>query len=363
MVKLLFVAAADLHFDEHGAWKYKGITGDAAFAMSQVVDYCLDNGPEALWLLGDLLNRPMPRQSAVKEILDQFDRLRGGGIPTRYILGDHDGRQDWPSLHPWPKHMDGLVQPAGSFLAYGLDYMPRGKLQAALRDIPQEAQVLMTHQKWEEFVSKSGQAKLTEVPLHVPYVFTGDFHDQVWGEFADGQYVWSPGSTHATSVADDKPRHVVAAYEADGVLDCEFVPLRSRPIHRLRVASGDDLARLVGHDIEEILAQAGRLAVPDHIRRPIVDVEYFTDIPHAHEQLSSLADRAFVFPRPRDRERAARREDAGLRKPALSIEEAVARLAAPGSPGRDWTLRLLHAKDRRAEWLAIVAEQKTNNGI
>jgi hypothetical protein len=359
MVSPLFVAAADLHFDEFGVWKHRGIVVDAAHALAQVVDYCLEHAAAPLWLLGDLMNRSTPRQTAVKEILDQFDRLQHGGVPTRYVLGDHDGRQDWPNLHPWPKHMDGLCEPVGPFLSYGLDYAARGKLQALLRDIPQEAQILFTHQKWEEFVSRSGQAKLTDVPPHVRYVVTGDFHDQVWGEFGTGQHVWSPGSTHATSVADDKPRYFLVGWEQDGALVCEFIPLVSRPIIRVRAEDSAALAFIVGPGIDGELEQIAKKRLPELISKPIVDVEYATNIPHAYEQIMRMADRCHVFPRPRSPRRWAYGAQAQSRQPALSIEEAVARLAYPGTPGHDWTLRLLRASDRQVEWRAIVEEHRS----
>jgi DNA repair exonuclease SbcCD nuclease subunit len=357
MSNLFFVATADLHFDEQGSWKYRGITGDAEFALAQVVDYCLDHGPEALWLLGDIVNRPMPRQSAIKEIYGQFDRLQAGGIPTRYILGDHDGRQDWPDLHPWPRHMDGLCATIGPFQAYGLDYLPKGKLQAALRDAPPWADILMTHQKWAEFVHASAQGKLADVPDHFRYIITGDYHDQVCAEIETGQQVWSPGSTIATSVADHTPRLFIVGRQSGDTLHCEFHPLRSRPIHRVRIETDEELAVTVTEWIKLVLGMADRLQLPDQLRRPIVDVEYYTDIPSAYERLRTIADRCHLFLRPRDRARQARQSEARRARAALSVEEAVGRLARPGTPGHDWTLRLLAAQDKRAEWRAIVAEQ------
>jgi hypothetical protein len=139
------------------------------------------------------------------------------------------------------------------------------------------------------------------------------------------------------------------------VLECEFVPLRSRPIHRLHAADSAGLAAALEW-AAAAEAEAAGLDLPGPIRRPIVEVEYFTDIPDAYARIMTLADRCFVFPRPRDRERSRRRAAAGRTQPALTLEAAVARLAAPGTPGHDWTLRLLDAKDKRAEWLAIVAE-------
>lgn len=359
MVRPDFVAVADLHFDEHGPWKYKGIVGDAEYGLTQVVDYCLENQAAQLVLLGDLVDRPTPRQQAVLEICEQVDRLAGAEIPARYVLGDHDGRQDWPGLHHWPDNVDQARFAVGPAIGYGLGYRPRARLQEALAAIPGEASILFTHQKWEDFVSKSGHARLDEVPGHVRYVLTGDYHEKVWGEFGAGQLVWSPGSTHPTSVAEDSPRHFLAGWVGRDGLRCEFVPLKSRPVFRVRVSGPDDLARLVGVDIDEMLASAGSRGLPPHISRPIVEVAYYTDVPHAYEQIAALGDRCHVFARPKDRERQRRRDAVATARPALTIEEAVGRLAKPGTPGHDWTLRLLDAKDRRAEWRAIVEEESS----
>jgi DNA repair exonuclease SbcCD nuclease subunit len=356
MVTPLFVAAADLHFDEQGPWKHRGIVGDAAFGLSQVVDYCLDHGPDFLILLGDLVNRPLPRQPAVKCLIDQLNRVRSGTIPVRYVLGDHDGRQDWPALHIWPVRVDGRCFPVGPFTGYGLDFLTRGHLQSALAGIPAEAQILFTHQKWEEFVKKSGHARLTEVPAQIRYVITGDYHDSVWADLDGGQQVWSPGSIIATSVADDRPRRFLVGYERGGKLACEFVALRSRPIHRLGAGTADDIARIVEQKIDTIVADCHALELPPEIDKPIVDVEYFTDIPHAYARLMAAADRCFLFLRPRDRARQ-RRAAAAPSRIVPAAREAVSLLAGPDTPGHDWTLRLLDAADLKTEWAAIVAEQ------
>jgi hypothetical protein len=357
MVKPLFVAAADLHFDEHGPWRYKGIIGDAAYGLSQVVDYCIAQRPAGLWLLGDLMNRPTPRTQAVREFYDQMDRCREAQVPVYYVLGDHDGRQDWPGLHPWPVRADGEEVHVGKLLGMGLSYLPAGALQAALVTIPEGIQIFFTHQKWAEFVGHSAQGKLTQVPDYVPYIVTGDYHKQVEGELDDGRRVWSPGSLTATSVADDNPRMFLVGYSGpNNSLECEFVPIKSRLIRRVRVESADEAAHLVGPGIESILADVEALCLPVQVSKPIVDVEYFTDIPGIYELLEPLSRHCFFFPRPRDRARTRKAEIGARQGSVISLEEAIGRLAAPGTPGYDWTLRLLSAGDREIEWRAIAEE-------
>jgi hypothetical protein len=214
--------------------------------------------------------------------------------------------------------------------------------------------VLFTHQKWAEFVGKSGQACLSEVPWHVRWVVTGDYHERRWGELDDGRQVWSPGSTHATSIADSSPRCFLAGHDRAGVLECEFVPLKSRPIFRLRADTDAALADVVGPSFDTCLDVIASSDLPAPVRRPIVEVQYADDIPDAYLRLQAIADRCYLFPRPRDRARRER-PDAATR-PRVEIEDAVAHLSQPGTPGHDWTLRLLAADDRRAEWLAISDE-------
>jgi hypothetical protein len=357
MVKPLFVAAADLHFDEHGPWRYKGIVGDAAYGLSQVVDYCIEQRPAGLWLLGDLMNRPTPRMQAVREFCDQMDRCREAQVPVYYVLGDHDGRQDWPGLHPWPGHTDLLIIPVGHLRAVGLDYMSAGALQKTLSTIPAHARLLFTHQKWAEFVGRSAQGKFSDVPPHVRYIVTGDYHVHAWAELDDGRLVWSPGSLTATSVADDSPRTFLVGYDGSGeTLECEFMPIKSRLIRRVRVESADEAAHLAGPGIESILADVEALRLPAQVSKPIVDVEYFTDIPGIYELLEPLSRHCFFFPRPRDRARMRKVEIGARQGSVISLEEAIGRLAAPGTSGHDWTLRLLSAGDREAEWRAIAEE-------
>jgi hypothetical protein len=363
MVTPLFAAAADLHFDASGSWRHRGIVGDAEFGLSQVVDFCLDRRPGVLLLLGDLFHRPTPQQAAVRAFSDQVERLRGI-VEVRYVLGDHDGGQDWPALRGWAEHVDRQAFEVGNsrLVAYGLDYRSRGSLQLSLAAVPPIASLLVTHQKVDAFVGKDAQMSLADdLPAHVRYVLAGDYHEYVWGETDAGQQVWSPGSTHATTVDQDSPRGFIVGSLSGDDLTCERAIIRSRRIVRVTLGTAEALDRFLGADMASIMAEADAAPVPDAIRRPIVDVRYYTDLPHAYGRLAAFGDDVHLFLRPVDRAREDRRVRAPAR-PMRGVAEAVAQLAGPGTPGRDWTMRLLRARDRGVEWRAIVEEVTGGTG-
>jgi hypothetical protein len=106
--------------------------------------------------------------------------------------------------------------------------------------------------------------------------------------------------------------------------------------------------------VENAAASAGHYGLPEALARPIVDVQYYTDVPGAFERLRAREGLVHLFLRPRDRQRVVRRGQAAVVD--LTVAEAVGRLAAAGTPGFDWTMRLLQAPDRAAEWKAIVKE-------
>jgi hypothetical protein len=363
MVTPLFATAADLHFDASGSWRHRGIVGDAEFGLSQVVDFCLDSRPGMLLLLGDLFHRPTPQQAAVKAFSDQIERLRDV-VDVGYVLGDHDGGQDWPALRGWAEHLDGRTFEVGGhrLVGYGLDYRSRGALQSDLAAVPANVSLLATHQKVDAFVGKGAHMALADdLPAHVRYVLAGDYHEYVWGETDAGQQVWSPGSTHATTVDQDSPRSFIVGSLSGDDLMCERISLRSRRIVRVTLATVEELDQFLVAEMAVIVAEAAFATVPEPVRRPIVDVRYYTDLPHAYERLSAIVDDVHLFLRPVDRAREARRFKAPAR-PARGMADAVAQLAVPGTPGHDWTMRLLLARDRGAEWRAIAEEVTSGTG-
>jgi hypothetical protein len=172
------VFTADLHFDETGAWRYKGIVGDAQHAFDQVVAFCCAQQVPLLALGGDILDKPSPRPETVKYLRRQFDLLAHHRVQVVYILGQHDGRQDWPSIHPDPIHLHGRRVTVGCVTLHGFDYLRPEAFREAYTALEHEpVDFVVCHQVWKEFMgnTKPAELALADLPFALP-LLTGDYH-------------------------------------------------------------------------------------------------------------------------------------------------------------------------------------------
>lgn len=353
------VFAADLHFDETGAWRYKGVVGDAQHAFDQVVEFCCARRVPLLVLGGDILDKPSPRPETVKYLRHRFDRLAHHGVQVAYILGQHDGRQDWPSIHPDPIHLRDLRLTVGGVTLHGLDYLrPAAFREAYLRLEHDRPDFLLCHQVWKEFMgnTKPAELELADLPFAID-LLTGDYHVHTRREYTarDGSkgVAYSPGSTHMRDVAEDPRKHFYAFHEVDpAVYRAESVPLDTRHAVRVKLTTPAALEKFLAEDIK-VLPLDGQ-----GIERMILDVTYYDDLDDASRRLAAtLEDRCHLFLKPRRRKRDEQPATAGQRRQAaLGGLVGVVSLACEPGPVRDSVLRLLEAQDQHLELAAMKSE-------
>jgi DNA repair exonuclease SbcCD nuclease subunit len=355
---LSIVFTADLHFDETGAWKYRGISGDAQHSFKQIVDFCCDRHARVLALGGDILDKPTPKPETIIFLRDQFDRLNQYSVEVVYILGQHDGRQDWPSIHPWPIHLHGKAFDVDDYVIYGLDYLRPADFMAAYAapPKPESGAFLLCHQVWHEFMGNVRQAELSMANL--PYatnLLTGDYHVHQVMEYTalDGSsaVAFSPGSTHVRDVAEEADKHFFAIYGgASAECECTSVTLITRPVRRYQIRTTEEA--------EAFLARKDLPLDGEGVKRAVVDISYYDDLDGLGAQLErTFGERCHLFLRGRNRKHESRAPSVVARRAVADrgLAGAVDLVCEPG-PVRESAIRLLEALDPRAELDAMRAE-------
>lgn len=295
----LFVFCADLHLDD-GAWSTRpGIYGDSYYSFSQIVTYCVSHNLP-LVLGGDVLEKKSNSARPIAKLCAGLSQMQSAGVPVYYIQGNHeyDRNAPWLSVHPWPQHMHSKgVCDIGGVSVAGLDWLPRGEIQSALSDVPQDTEILVTHQVWKDFMGNVGrpECELTDVH-HVGTVLAGDFHITKTVESKNAQNrpvkMLSPGSTSMQDIGEcpDKCFFVIAK-DVDG-FSFQRVDLLTRQFRQFVVETQEELDELcagaLGNAIEEAIGIAESAGVPEEIIKPFVRVRFNKQIPDAYIRITTI---------------------------------------------------------------------------
>lgn len=200
-MKPLFVFCADLHLED-GAWSTRpAIYGDAYYSFQQIIDYCIEHRLPLI-MGGDILEKKQNLARPIAKLCAGLTRMQDEELEVFYIQGNHeyDRNAPWLSVHPWPIHIHDVLYNIRGAQVYGLDWLPRGDIQTALAAVPENTDILITHQVWKDFMGEIGrtECELTDVH-HVQTVLAGDFHITKVAESTNAQgkaiKMLSPGST------------------------------------------------------------------------------------------------------------------------------------------------------------------------
>lgn len=305
----LFVFTADLHLAD-GAWSTRpGLFGDAYFSLAQIVDYCIEQRLPLI-LAGDVLDKKSNNAQPVARLCAEMARMADASIPVYYTQGNHeyDRAAPWLSVHSAPIHMHGRVSDINGCRVAGLDWLPRGEIQKALAAVDPAAEILVTHQFWQDFMGNAGKAEcaLSDVH-HVRTVLSGDFHGTkvVQGVNAQGLDVQmlSPGSTCMQSISEPPEKHVfLVSRNPANVFGYSFtpVPLRTRKFTAYTVQTAEQLDELcagkIYDDVQALTAAAAREGLPAELQMPLVRIKFNKDLPDAYLRLTTaICESAHVF--------------------------------------------------------------------
>lgn len=304
----LFVFCADLHLED-GAWTTRpGIYGDAYYSFKQIIDYCIDN-KLPLILGGDVLEKKQNLARPVAKLCDGLSRMQEADLKVYYIQGNHeyDRNAPWLSVHPWPAHMHAQSAIIGGALVYGLDWLPRGEIQDALKQAPAGMDILITHQVWKDFMGEIGRTEcdLTDVH-HFQTVLAGDFHVTKVAEGVNAQgkpiKMLSPGSTAMQDISEAPEKYFFVICAVGGGR-FEFSPhkLVTRAFLSYKVQQQEELDELcagkllrdIEHAAMNTASKAGRNA---DIVKPLVRVKFNKNLPDAYLRLTtSVGESAHLF--------------------------------------------------------------------
>jgi hypothetical protein len=307
-VQPLFVFCADLHLED-GAWSSKPtIYGDSYYSFKQIVDYCIEHRLPLI-LGGDVLERKQNQARPIAKLCEGLSRMQTAQINVYYIQGNHeyDRNAPWLSVHPWPIHLhDTGVQFGDANIGiWGLDWLPRGEIQEALKQVPEDTDVLVTHQVWKDFMGSVGriECELTEVH-HVQTVLAGDFHVTKVAESVNAQgkpiKMLSPGSTAMQDIGEDPQKNFFVICEHDGEIVFTPKKLKTRKLANYVVKDAETLDELcagkLAQDIENMIDETRAGQYHADVQKPLVRIKFDKRLPDAYLRLSTtVGDSAHLF--------------------------------------------------------------------
>jgi hypothetical protein len=299
----LFVFCADLHLED-GAWSSRpGIYGDAYYSFEQIVNYCIEHDLPVI-LGGDVLEKKSNSSRPIAKLFDGLTRMQHRGVPVYYIQGNHeyDRNAPWLSAHAWPIYMHEASFDINGVKVAGFDWLPRGDIQDAFTRVPQDTDILITHQVWKDFMGNLGRTdcELTDVH-HVQTILNGDFHvtKTVTSANAQGKTVTmlSPGSTCMQDMSEspDKFFFVVGRIPTTGEIVFTPVQLRTRRFLNYTVKDQDTLDALCSGQLLKDINDQLDDTLPAHINKPLIRIKFDKQLPDAYLRLmTAVGDFAHV---------------------------------------------------------------------
>lgn len=298
----LFVFTADLHLED-GAWSTRpGIYGDAYCSFEQIIDYCIEHNLPLI-LGGDVLEKKSNLARPIAKLCAGLSRMEAAGIRVFYIQGNHeyDRNAPWLSVHPWPVHVHMVPWTIAGVRIYGLDWLPKGEIQAAFREVPADTKILVTHQVWKDFMGNVGRTECELVDVHhVQTVLAGDFHvtKTIDGVNAQGQPIrmLSPGSTAMQDMGESQDKFFFVVEENDGNIVFTSVPLRTRRFLGYTVRDQETLDALCSGQLKADIAALPTADLPKDIQKPLVKIKFDKQLPDAYLRLmTAVGETAHLF--------------------------------------------------------------------
>lgn len=295
----LFVFTADLHLED-GAWSTRpGIYGDAYYSFAQIVDYCIEHRLPLI-LGGDVLEKKSNSARPIAKLCDGLSKMQTANVPVYYIQGNHeyDRNAPWLSVHSWPQHIHKTTVTIDGYKLYGLDWLPRGEIQEAFKEIPQGTHVLITHQVWEDLMKGLGRTECSISDVHnVRTILAGDFHvtTQVEGVNADGlrTEMLSPGSICMQDLGENPTKYFFVICAASmGGFNFEPKQLQTRPFAKYTVTDQETLDQLCAGALAAAITELDNSSPPGthhSIRKPIVRIKFDKKLPDAFLRLTTAA--------------------------------------------------------------------------
>ena len=252
---------------------------------------------------GDLIDKQSNRAETITFLYKQLDRLKEVNQRFYYTQGQHDyDDPPWLSAHPAALHFHKKVIRLDDFVFYGLDWQPYGKLQEELGEMHPDANFLVCHQVWANWMGDiaAPQGSFAQIPGQIRHVLTGDLHQWKLEEHknADGikMLVVSCGATTQQTIAEPD-RHYYALLMPDGRV--EQKRLNSRVFIDCSLINTEQDVAIFMAELEPTLAaalqKANALDLPTEMYRPTMRVTYSSKLPEVVRRVEkAVGDRAVL---------------------------------------------------------------------
>ena len=300
----LFVFCADTHLVD-GAWASRpAIYGDSYYSFEQIVDYCIEHDLP-LVIGGDILEKKQNLARPIAKLCENLTRMQLAKVPVYYIQGNHeyDRNAPWLSVHSWPIHIHMMPWIIRGAKVHGLDWLPRGEIQEAFKQVPADTEILITHQVWKDLMGNVGrpECELTDVH-HVQTVLAGDFHitKTVESVNAQGQPIkmLSPGSTCMQDIGEVPEKSFFVIGRIPTTREIVFTPiqLKTRRFLSYTVKDQETIDTLCAGGFAADIAKLIDTSLPEAINKPLVRVKFDKRLPDAHLRISTaIGELAHLF--------------------------------------------------------------------
>jgi len=287
------ILTADLHLCDYTWADRRELFGDSYFAFQEVCELACRLGVNSVVVAGDAYDRQRNESTPSYIARKCIQHLTNHKIELCFVQGNHD-RQRYPwfaTAHDAARHLHGQLHDIADIPIYGLDWQSAEELPRQLELVPDSAAVLVMHQVTQELLPIARFPELS-IPMlpHASWALVGDYHQHllVDGIGAHGQPVQliSPGSTSVCAINEEKHKSVYILYDD---LSLESAPLRGRVyLSPPLMLTEEDMADFIQHASEQIDAaydEAAKLDLPDHLRRPVLRVQYSDAITEPYRRI------------------------------------------------------------------------------
>lgn len=284
---------SDWHLQE-GAWKSRGICGDALHSLRQVVDYCIRHSVPLL-AAGDLFDASNPPPAVLAAYHREMGRMQQTRNKVYFTQGQHELHPTggtWMGTHEWPTwvlpDLEYVETSAGGLIVQGFDWRPTSEVPQLLAAVNPAVDLIMLHQICEEFMGREVKGKPPELRLaDVPgeaILLVGDYHCSL-SIRAGGHEVYSPGSFAMQDTGEDPKKYF---WVLDEAFRGHRVPLETRPVAHYEIPDVDALDRFLA---DAPWTELFGLVTAPVIATPLVTVTYPEGIPDVEGRLNeALAD-------------------------------------------------------------------------
>ena len=294
----LALVSADWHVRRADRIWYRRdeIYGDTGYSVSQVCDIADDYNVPNVILAGDLFDMKLQQSDALRTMRLALDRFMENDRWVWYIQGQHE-RSTPPllqALHSWPIYLHKQQREIDGICFYGLDYCNPGDVEAELKAVPAETDVLITHQVWKDFLGdKHGDAWVQWVNGD-PLILSGDYH-RSFIQTLSGKRLLSPGSLCVQDIAETPRKFVYVLFDD---LSAEEIPLRTRNCYYYDIETEEALDEFLTK-WQDNPARVPQPNVPTYIATNLLRVRYRGDLPQAKRRLeATVGSSAHLFADP-----------------------------------------------------------------